>query len=43
MVTSRLELSLRRLEFSVEAIGKVVAKASNAKECIELSLLAEGS
>ena len=39
---SRLELSLRRLEFSVEAIGEVAAKASNAKECSELSLLAEG-
>jgi hypothetical protein len=39
----RLELSLRRLEFSVEDIGKVAAKASNAKRCSEISLVAEGS
>ncbi|KAF9485545.1 hypothetical protein BDN70DRAFT_591828 [Pholiota conissans] len=38
-----IQMALRRLEFDVEALGRVAAAAGGASECTKIEFLAEGS
>lgn len=42
MMTIQAEISLRRLNFDIEALGAAATRASGAMECNEIQVIGEG-